>query len=283
MKIALMVTPLQPLRIAVAKEVCKYLAARGAEMLIHENNRDSLCGQGTFYTDFEKMMSDCDLIVAVGGDGTMIHASKHAAAFGKPVAGVNSGRMGYLTAMESNELHLLDHLLDGTYTVEKRMMLSACINGSAKHLYYALNDVVIASGSIAKVVEIAIRCDGRSVMNYGGDGVIFATPTGSTAYAFSAGGPVIDPTIECISVTPICPHTSAYRTVIFSAGDCLNISAQSAGGSVYTTIDGEEGIPLSPTDTVTVEKSNRQALLIRIKDEKFNDVLSKKMKTMEGR
>lgn len=283
MKIALMVTPCQPMRIAVAKEVCDYLSARGAEILIHENNLSSMEGKGRFYGDINKMMAESDVIVAVGGDGTIIHAAKHAAAFDKPVAGINSGRFGYLASIESNELPLLDRLLAGEYTIEKRMMLSACFLGDANRVYYALNDVVIASGNIAKVLELSIRCDGRKVMDYTGTGVIFATPTGSTAYAFSAGGPVIDSAIECISVTPICPHTIASRTIIFSAADRMNVTAESVGSNVYLTIDGEEGIPILPTDTVRVEKSQRKAQLIKIKDEKFNDVLSKKMKNNEGR
>ncbi len=283
MKIALMVTPFQPERVETAKQVCSYLSARGAEILIHENNRSALEGCGAFYQDFNRMMEQCDILTAVGGDGTIIHAAKHAVAFDKPVVGINSGRLGYLAAIERSELSLLENLLEGQYTIERRMMLTAKISGSINQEYNALNDVVIASGNIAKVVELSVKSDGRSVMSFSGDGVIFATPTGSTAYAYSAGGPVIDPVIECISVTPICPHTIASRTIIFSAEYRLQTQARSAGGNVFLTVDGEEGIPLQPTDQVEILKSGCQARLIKIKDEKFNDVLSRKIKNNEGR
>ena len=267
--------PFDDKRGACVRDVCSYLANLGFELTATPDTARDYSLTSASTGEFYALLKQADFVVAFGGDGYMLHAAKHAADASKNILCINCGRMGYLAAMESGEVQLLDGLAKGDFSVQKRYMLRVehLSNGEQKK-YYALNDAVLGSGNIAKTVELAVSCQGRDVMRVKGDGVIFSTPTGSTAYSFSAGGPVIDPEIDCITLTPICPHFLAPRSLIF--GSTTRLTADDFRGDTYLTVDGEQGIPIWRDDTVTVSYSDRFASFIKLKPNSFFDIFHSK-------
>lgn len=221
----------------------------------------------------EELYSDADIIIAVGGDGTIIHTAKQAAQFGKPVLGINAGRLGFMAGLEMNELENLKFLINGGYTTERRMMLKAEISGDSS-VYYCLNDAVISKGALSRIIDISAKLDGQ-IMTYRSDGLIVATPTGSTAYSISAGGPVVDPSVNGILITPICPHSLFSRSILISPDKVLTVSA--SGADVFLTVDGEEALPISGRTVTVSAAEDMQVLLIRIKKDSFYSVLSRKL------
>ena len=221
-------------------------------------------------------VGECDFIISIGGDGTIIHSAKLAAEAGKPILGVNLGRLGFLSGIEVNQLDSLKNLSTGQYVSEKRMMLNIThISNNNKTNYTAFNDMVVSRGSNAQIIDIDILCDGHKFGSYRADGVILSTPSGATAYSMSAGGPIVDPLIESILLTPICAHSLFARTVIFSADSELKIKAQFRD-SAFLNIDGEKCINLASSDEILVSKSDVYVNLIKLNDKRFYDIINEK-------
>jgi len=230
--------------------------------------------------NIEDLYKICDLFIVLGGDGTMFKVAPKASRYNIPVIGINLGRIGFMNEIEPDEIGLLDNLFDGDYKIKNRMMLDAEIikeNGEIIYAGSALNDAVITHGIFAKLIEIEVACDGIGVTDYRADGIIIATPTGSTAYSMSAGGPIIDPDIECFCVTPICPHSLVNRPLIFSHGSVLEITNKNAGADVYLTLDGQINIKLDEKDIVKIKKSEFAAKFIAIKKHGFFNVVRGKI------
>ena len=231
----------------------------------------------------EQLYTLADIIITIGGDGTIIRYAKRAALDGKPVLGINAGRMGYLADIEQNELHLLSKLKKGEYTVEKRMMLSVKVkeNGKIIGQFNALNDAVITSGFISRIVDVSVFVDGDAI-SYRADGLIASTPTGSTAYSMSAGGPIIDPKTENICITPICSHSLSAKPILLSADNHIRLKAYSKKRSeIYLTVDGRKAAAVKPFTEILITKSEKSALLLRLRDRSFYKTLSAKF--MDGR
>lgn len=227
----------------------------------------------------EGLLQQQDAVIALGGDGTIMHVAKRAACYDKPVLGINCGRLGFLAGLESGELSLLTKLIEGDYTLEKRMLLEVSVGDKR---YYALNEAVLSRGASPRIVDICVRNGGEKVLRYQADGVIAATPTGSTAYALSAGGPVVDPALRCTLVTPICPHTLYSRSYLFGEDSALTLTATSPdGAAVQLTVDSEETLSLPCGTTVMVSPSQVQATLIQCKPHAFYAVLEHKLLTEE--
>jgi len=170
---------------------------------------------GCVVAGFDALLSECDIILTIGGDGTILHGVQQSLRVGKPLLGVNTGRVGFLTQLEAHELDKLDALQNQNYTMLDRMMLEATlVVDGREQTYTALNEVVLSRGQSERLVEIAVTCDGSPVVSHRADGLIFATPTGSTAYNLSAGGPVVDPKLSLIIMTAICPHPQFHHTMI---------------------------------------------------------------------
>ena len=222
----------------------------------------------------------CNLFIVLGGDGTILKAAAKASLYNIPLIGINLGRIGFMSEIENDELELLDNLFTGDYEIKNRMMLNVEIiksGGDILHAGAALNDAVVTHGTLAKLIETEVLCDNIRITKYRADGIIAATPTGSTAYSMSAGGPIIDPNIECICLTPICPHSLASRPLIFSSGSVLEIKNKSVNSDVYLTVDGQINIKLDEEDTVRVRKSGFASKLISIKKHGFYDVVRAKI------
>lgn len=253
----------------VVEAVCDTLRTLGAAVRLPAADTPAAC---------DALLREADVALAFGGDGTMIHAAKHAARFNCPVLGVNCGHLGFMAGLEADELFRLSALMSGDYTVQTRMMLEVTLHsGADSRTFYALNEAVVSRGSLSRMIGLSVLSDDRPVVTYRADGMILATPTGSTAYSLSAGGPIIDPSVNCLLLTPICPHSLHARSYIFGADAALTVRPFGEEREMFLTVDGEEGVAVSPTDTITVRRSDRVARMIQIKPAAFYDVLNQKL------
>lgn len=249
------------------KEVIAWLCRRDCEVYVADVFRELLGDDFGVTLKYGQSQSP-DVCIVLGGDGSMIRAAKKAAPRGIPLLGINLGRIGYLAELEFDELNLLDGLFDGNYTIEPRFMLNIVLlrTGREPHTTApALNDAVVTHGAVSKLVDIMLYCDGRPVTKYRADGLITATPTGSTAYSMSAGGPIVDPRLDCMCVTPICPHSLYAKPLIFSGDSELEIEdICSDAVTLYLTVDGSETYRLNRGDRIRITKSDLTANLIRL-------------------
>lgn len=231
--------------------------------------------------DLTHELKDADLLICFGGDGTILHASKAATRAGVPILGVNIGTMGFMAELESGELKALRRLADGDYTVEERMMLHVKAERDGVLLLEedALNDAVITKGAVARIVQVAVSCDDVEIMNFGGDGVIVSTPTGSTAYSMSAGGPIVEPTAQNIIITPICAHDMRTKTVVTSAQRVISIEIGRIGRkSAFLSVDGGRALRLNTGDRLTITRSNYTTKLVHLSERSFFEILKNKFK-----
>lgn len=261
-------------------EVIDKLHKFGAEVFMRSNLKGCFPNSKiAFYDDFDKMMADCDVVIAVGGDGTIIHCSRHAAAAGKPILGINVGRLGFVAELETNELDRLKDLVEGHYSIENRMLLEIRLeNNGRRETYCALNDAVIARGALSRILDFTVHFNRKNVCNYRADGLIISTPTGSTAYSLSAGGPVIDPSLRCTLLTPICPHSLLTRPVVFGPDAELSVTATSNYNSeIFLTIDGDTFIQIADNQRIDFCRSERVASIIKLKDNNFYEVVNQKL------
>lgn len=241
-------------------------------------------GFSQFFSDCENLppivwddRARTDLFVILGGDGSIMRAARRAAPARIPMLGINLGRVGYIAELEASEIEQIDAFFTGDYTIENRMMLDVRIKNDGR-VMTALNDAVISNGSVSRMVELELSCDGNTVGKYHADGIIASTPTGSTAYSMSAGGPIIDPKLDCISITPVCPHSLKARPMIFSSDSVLEIKDICIKhDNIYLTVDGSENIRLRRGDVIRITKSNIKTKLLRMKKDGFYNVLNRKM------
>lgn len=225
------------------------------------------------------LYSNVDLLIAIGGDGSYINVAKQAALHKKPVLCINAGNLAFLAGLEGNELPLLEKLLTGEFSTDKRMMLEVIVKDSdGEHfLGYCLNDVAIARGSEIKLIDLDAFCDDRKINSYRADGVVLSTPTGSTAYSWSAGGPVIDPDLQCIMLTPICTHSPLNRSLVFNEKSVITVKSSKISQKICISADGEKSIELADDFEVKIKKSDYYAEFIRIKSDEFYDILNSKL------
>ncbi len=232
------------------------------------------------YEDNDNLINVCDVAIAIGGDGTTLNVAKKAAVYGKKVLGINAGRLGFMSGLEKDELCLLKNLVEGNYELDKRLMLEAQVkyNNEVISTHHCLNDFVISRGNFARLIDIDITCDKRKVMNTRADGVIIATPTGSTAYSMAAGGPVVSPDADCILVTPICPHSLMDRSFIFSTDKELIVKASNDRMNCpVLSVDGQESVELKNDCAIKIKLSDMTTNLIKLKPENFYEILNKKL------
>lgn len=231
--------------------------------------------------DLTEELKDADLLICFGGDGTILHASKAATRAGVPILGVNIGTMGFMAELESGELKQLSRLANDDYTVEERMMLHVRAERDGQILLEedALNDAVITKGAVARIVQMAIACDGVEVMNFGGDGAIISTPTGSTAYSMSAGGPIVEPTAQNVIITPICAHDLRTKTIVTSAERVISVEIGRIGRkSAFLSVDGGRALRLNTGDRLTITRSAYTTKLIHLSNRSFFEILKNKFK-----
>lgn len=227
----------------------------------------------------DRELPNAEMVICFGGDGTILHMAKAATRRGIPILGVNIGTMGFMAELESTELDKLASLASGEYSLDSRMMLDVTIQRDRDIIFHdiCLNDVVVTKGAVARIVHLAVKCDGVRAMESGGDGVIVATPTGSTAYSFSAGGPIVEPDAKNIIITPICAHEVGSRCIVASDKRVVTVEmVQNARRNAYLSVDGGRAVRLNMGDVATIKKSHLETKLARLKDRSFYDVVSAK-------
>lgn len=263
------------------EETCRVLNSCGAVITMPIVAKDiGIKGENIFYEDEQKAVAKADFIVALGGDGTILRIARQASLYNVPLIGVNVGHVGFMSELERDEISLISKIFDKEYKLDKRMMLELSLmrNGEVIHSKTALNDVTITKQNPFHIMKLEVCADSVPVTEFRGDGVIIATPTGSTAYSLAAGGPVIEPSAENLAVTPICPHDMYAKSFVFSPEREIAVKASGLDGSaVCVSTDGDHGVEVLPEDIVIIRKSQLETHLIRIKGKSFYHILRKKL------
>ena len=262
------------------RRICEILKSTSR---VYMSDKYASCGADALFLPEDEIyaMPDIDVAIVLGGDGTMLANARRCSMVSIPMLGINLGRLGFMTEADEDGMEtVLNKLVQGDYTVEQRMMIEACIiNSDGKSdAMQALNDIVISRASVSRLVDISISVDGDILGCYRGDGAIIATPTGSTAYSLSAGGPIVAPLLEAMIVTPICPHTTSARSIITPADKIITISlGKEQNLDAMLTIDGQEGVMLKHDDIVEIKKSAYSTRLVKLSGRSFYDVLRQKL------
>ena len=263
----------------VAGQAAQVLCESGVRVLCSSHMVHDSSHHTAQLADEAEALRACDCIVTVGGDGTILHAARRSLGMGKPLLGINLGRMGFLATVEPYELDKLRRLATGDYTVDQRHTLRVELEGEHTGCQTALNDLVIAKQNISQTIEVDIYCDDIPVNRYQGDGVIIATATGSTAYSLSAGGPILDARIAGILVTPICAHSMRSPSIVFSAGRRLRVQIHAPScETALMSCDGRSEEVLSGRDSIHVSLSDQTIELICFNDADQFEAIDKKLK-----
>ena len=231
----------------------------------------------------EREIQDADAVICFGGDGTILHMAKTATRYGVPILGVNIDTMGFMAELESTELSQLTRLAQGDFSVDRRMMLDVTVRRDRDIIFHelCLNDAVITKGAVARIVHLSVKCDGVEAMECGGDGVIVATPTGSTAYSLSAGGPIVEPDAKNILITPICAHEMGSRCIVASMHRQISVElTRNARRNAFLSVDGGKALKLSMGDLTQIRCSDKEIKLIRLKNRSFYDVINAKFRNI---
>ena len=233
------------------------------------------------FSRLDRELPQADVIICFGGDGTILHMAKMATRYDLPILGVNIGTMGFIAELESSELQELARLAKDDYTLDHRMMLDVTVQREREIIFreLCLNDVVVTKGAVARIVHLRVTCDDVEVLECGGDGLIVATPTGSTAYSLSAGGPIVEPEAHSILLTPICAHDMVSRTIVASDKRVFKVElTRNARRNAFLSVDGGKALKLNMGDVATVQKAQKETKLIRLKKRSFFDVVKAKFK-----
>jgi NAD+ kinase len=261
----------------ILAELQRVAERHGAEIFIEEHLAPFAPGAGLMDT------ASMDVLVTLGGDGTLLRGARMLDGRNTPLLGINLGRLGFLTSAARSELHdAMTSLFDGEFWLDVRSTLDVRVAdaaGPATGPFHALNDVVLHKGGLARVIRLAVHVgpEQHEVGTYTADGIILSTPTGSTAYSLSAGGPIVVPTMECIIATPICPHTLVVRPLVLPADTTITVTPLAGADEVVLTVDGQDGAELQAGDQVVVRRSDRSVSIIRFADQNFFATLRRKL------
>lgn len=260
----------------VLKELCSWLNKEGEYNLVMEEKIAAELDQKDLGVSDAELKDISDLVITLGGDGTMLHAVRLMEDKDVPILGVNFGGLGFLTEITQQELYSsLKDVLNGKFAIEERMMLEAKIINTS---YKTLNDIVITKEALARIISLKVLIDSEYLTTYQGDGIIAATPTGSTAYSLSAGGPIVIPDMKAIILTPICPHTLGVRPMVIPHLSKITIIIESDAQGIMLTIDGQQGVKLNLYDEVEITYAEKPIKLIKPKKRSFYEVLRTKLK-----
>lgn len=285
MKVVLSPNPYRDKGLRAAQAARKILAASGVETVfclpfeLEENSRVEL-PKHLDYVPLREGLAQADVLICFGGDGTILHAAKDANSYGVPLLGVNMGSVGFMAELENGELNQLSKLTQGKYILENRMMLDVKVYRGGRLILedVALNDAVVTKGAVARVIDLAVYGDKVLISELAGDGVILSTPTGSTGYAMSAGGPIVEPTAENIIFTPICAHSLHAKAVVLGSERVISVRlGKDSRKSAYLSVDGGRALKLVPGDRVEVKKAVNQTKLVKLTGRSFYEVLNQKL------
>lgn len=233
------------------------------------------------FSRLDRELPTASMVICFGGDGTILHMAKTATKFGIPVLGVNIGTMGFMAELESTEMEELSRIATGDYMIDERMMLDVTVHRDRDIIFHdiCLNDAAITKGAVARIVHLKVECDGVQALECGGDGVIVATPTGSTAYSLSAGGPIVEPEANNILITPVCAHDVASKSIVVSEKRVVTVGlTHNARRNAFLSVDGGKATKINMGDIISVRKSHLTTKLVRLKSRSFFDVVNMKFK-----
>ncbi|MBI5102356.1 MAG: NAD(+)/NADH kinase [Nitrospirae bacterium] len=277
-KLGIICKPGRPETIEILRGLLPWLSEKGCEALV-----DKAAAYGSGITGYERaeIATAADMVLVLGGDGTMLSASRLVAERGVPILGVNLGSMGFITEINREELYAaLENMFSGECDLEDRLMLTAKVyrGGEIAAEYFVLNDVVINKSALARIIDLDAFIHGTYVTTFKADGLIIATPTGSTAYSLSAGGPIIYPTLDSIVLTPICSHTLTNRPIVLPGDFQVRLILKTHSEDVFLTLDGQIGLPLMVNDVIEIEKSAFKTRLSMPCERDYFKVLRNKLK-----
>ena len=265
----------------VVPPLVNWLQAHGASVTCDSETSDCLGMSAVQARKREELPSCTDLLIVLGGDGTLLSAARLAAHRKVPILAVNLGGLGFLTTVAQDEIYsILDEIFAGQHRVSERVMVEAEIirGGDVVRRQIALNDAVLNKAALARIMDLELRVDGEYVTTYKADGLILSTPTGSSAYSLAAGGPIVYPTVECFVVTPICPHTLTNRPLVIPDSASIEVDFKAEDDTVFLTLDGQIGIELMRGDHIRVRKAAEKLLLVRPAKKTYYQVLRNKLK-----
>ena len=274
-----------PEAIALVKNMAGWLRPKGIEVYVEKEVAKALSGQmpgpALKTVDGEDIPEHVEMIIVAGGDGTLLSVARQVVGRNIPILGVNLGGLGFLTEIPIEEVYpALDKVLEGDYRADQREVLHVSVIRKGKTLadYMVLNDAVINKGALARIIDLETTINGEHLTTFKSDGLILSTPTGSTAYNLSAGGPIVYPTLDCIIITPICSHTLTNRPIVIPDQVIVRVILKTRQQEVILTLDGQQGFPLEFDDEIEVKKSDEHILLIKSPHRHFFGLLREKLK-----
>jgi len=279
-RVGIVAKPDAPRAQGVILQLLPWLAARGRAVVFEKETADLVPVVVGASASKAELPGQVDLLIVLGGDGTLLSMARAVGDLGVPLLGVNLGGLGFLTATTLEEMFpALEAYLGGRMAIEERMLLAARVirNGQPLCEYAALNDVVITKSAMSRIIDLSVSVDGRYATAYRADGLIISTPTGSTAYSLSAGGPILFPTMDAVVLTPICSHTLTNRPIVVPGTDRIEVTLL-ADQEVMATMDGQVGVGLREGDTVEIRKAASRIRLVRFPQKDFFSVLRTKLK-----
>ena len=265
---------------AVAPPLVAWLNARGIAVLC-DSETAGCAPDGAMVQARETLPSHVDLLIVLGGDGTLLAAARLMGEHNVPILPVNLGGLGFLTSVTLDDLYpVLEQAVNGHARYSERVLLESQVirNGSAFHRARALNDAVLNKAALARILDLRLHINGEFVSNYKADGLIVSTPTGSTAYSLAAGGPIVYPQVSAFVITPICPHTLTNRPLVVPDSAQIEVGFEPAGGSIYLTLDGQVGVELKPGDLIKITAAPDRLRLVRPQEKSYFSVLRDKLK-----
>jgi len=274
--IGLIAKPQSPLASSAIQKVADWGGNNGIKVLMDETSAKLIKGNGL---EHQTLLKSVDALIVLGGDGTFLSAARRAANFNIPLLGVNLGSLGFITEVSFDDIDsALAVLKTGDFKIQERMILEMKVeNGSTIKSKVALNDIVFSSKNLARMMALSITIDGEHVTRYKADGLIIATPTGSTAYALSAGGPILDPTIDAMAICPICPHTLSNRPLVIPGDSVIEVDIEKGQDVVMATIDGQESLDVNEHDHITVFRSQKVTHLLKVQGKTHFEILRNKL------
>lgn len=260
------------------KSIVRWLIERGHKPYIIDKISNILGYNCKSFDNKYDLCRESDFVVVLGGDGTILHQASFCALYNTPLIGINLGTLGYLTDVDKSDgKKALEKILKEEYTIERRMMLEAKLEGDISSSHIALNDVCIVRGALSKIITVNIIINNRYIDTYKSDGIIVSSPTGSTAYNFSAGGPILKPDLDTMVITPICPHKIYSRSSVVSGDDLVSIQIDdSSQDDVIISIDGKNVYNLKKGQVLNISKSKYYTSIIRTNNLSFYDILRNK-------
>lgn len=283
-KVILTPNPYRDRNFQTVREAMRILNQSGMEVKIclpFEVDRTYDLPKDLRFSRLDRELPTASMVICFGGDGTILHMAKAATRSGVPVLGVNIGTMGFMAELEASELQELTRIASGDYVIDERMMLDVTVHRDRDIIFHdiCLNDAAITKGAVARIVHLKVDCDGIQALECGGDGVIVATPTGSTAYSLSAGGPIVEPEANSILVTPVCAHDVGSRCIVVSEKRIVTVGlTHNARRNAFLSVDGGRATKINMGDVITIQKSNLTTKLVRLKSRSFFDVVNMKFK-----